>query len=195
MPAATDHSAKADLLARRARLLEACPPELGNVMLTCTGSEANDLTVRVARSVTLGKPMGDGHPIAAMIAWPALLEEFGLRSRYFNTFGGNAARVGSHLLDGLGALKERYFDIIGDVRGVGLYAMVEMVADPAARTASRPPSSTACGARASSSGSAAIGLRASRSARPCPSRRKTGRMSWNGWSAFCGLCPPARPPR
>jgi hypothetical protein len=39
--------------------------------------------------VTMGKPMGNGHPVAAMAARPELLAEFGARSRYFNTFGGN----------------------------------------------------------------------------------------------------------
>lgn len=106
--------------------------------------------------VTLGKPMGDGHPIAAMIARPALLEEFGRRSRYFNTFGGNpvsaavglavldvvrdeellgnARRVGAHLLAGLDDLKSRH-ESVGDVRGAGLYAGIEMVSDRPSRTA------------------------------------------------------------
>jgi 4-aminobutyrate aminotransferase-like enzyme len=107
--------------------------------------------------VTLGKPMGDGHPLAAMIARSELLDEFGRRSRYFNTFGGNpvsaavgiavldvvrdedlmgnAARVGGYILDRLGALQSRYSDIVGEVRGAGLYATLEMVSDPAAKTA------------------------------------------------------------
>ncbi|WP_062202791.1 aspartate aminotransferase family protein [Aureimonas sp. AU12] len=106
--------------------------------------------------VTLGKPMGDGHPIAAMIARPALLEEFGRRSRYFNTFGGNpvsaavglavldvvrdeellgnARRVGAHLLAGLEGLKSLH-ESVGDVRGAGLYAGIEMVSDRPSRTA------------------------------------------------------------
>ncbi len=39
--------------------------------------------------VTMGKPMGNGHPVAGLAARPELLAEFGARSRYFNTFGGN----------------------------------------------------------------------------------------------------------
>lgn len=39
--------------------------------------------------VTLGKPMGNGHPLGAVIASADLLEEFGPRNMYFNTFGGN----------------------------------------------------------------------------------------------------------
>jgi hypothetical protein len=39
--------------------------------------------------VTMGMPMGNGHPVAGMAARPEFLAEFGARSRYFNTFGGN----------------------------------------------------------------------------------------------------------
>ncbi len=39
--------------------------------------------------VTMGKPMGNGHPMAAMVAQPEILDVFGKRTRYFNTFGGN----------------------------------------------------------------------------------------------------------
>ncbi len=47
--------------------------------------------------VTLGKPMGNGHPLAGMVCQPAWLQAFGQASRYFNTFGGNpvSARVGA----------------------------------------------------------------------------------------------------
>lgn len=100
--------------------------------------------------VTMGKPMGNGHPIAAMVARPEVLETFGQRLRYFNTFGGNpvscavgmavldviegeglqenARVVGNHLRDGLAALAQRY-PIIGDVRGAGLFVGVELVKD------------------------------------------------------------------
>lgn len=98
--------------------------------------------------VTMGKPMGDGHPIAGLIARPELLEGFGTESGYFNTFGGNpvsaavglavleiieqenilqhVADTGSYLREGLLALKSR-FDLVGDVRGEGLYFGVEIV--------------------------------------------------------------------
>ena len=39
--------------------------------------------------VVLGKPMGNGMPIAAVVARPQIMEEFAARARYFNTFGGN----------------------------------------------------------------------------------------------------------
>ncbi len=107
--------------------------------------------------VTVGKPMGDGHPVAALMARPAHLAEFGARSRYFNTFGGNpvsaavglavldvirdeglqdnAARTGRRLHEGLSELAGR-FPVIGDVRSAGLYLGVEIVSDPSARTPS-----------------------------------------------------------
>jgi 4-aminobutyrate aminotransferase-like enzyme len=43
--------------------------------------------------VTIGKPMGNGHPIAAMVARPEVLEVFGRDMRYFNTFGGNPVAI------------------------------------------------------------------------------------------------------
>ena len=105
--------------------------------------------------VTLGKPMGNGYPVAAMVAQPRWLAEFGARTRYFNTFGGNpvacataravleviegealaanALAVGRLLQDGLRALAGRY-EAIGDVRGAGLFVGVELVRDRGTRT-------------------------------------------------------------
>jgi 4-aminobutyrate aminotransferase-like enzyme len=107
--------------------------------------------------VTLGKPMGNGYPIAGVVAKPSLLDDFGRKARYFNTFGGNpvaiaaasavlnvirdeqlqknAFEVGSHLRAGLKALQARY-PTIGDVRGAGLFIGVEMVEDPATKAPS-----------------------------------------------------------
>jgi 4-aminobutyrate aminotransferase-like enzyme len=104
--------------------------------------------------VTLGKPMGNGHPMAGMVARPEVLARFGERLRYFNTFGGNpvsaavgmavldviereklienAATVGAHLRDGLRALAQRH-PIIGDVRAAGLFVGAELVRDRATR--------------------------------------------------------------
>lgn len=104
--------------------------------------------------VTMGKPMGNGHPMAAMVARPEILETFGKRTRYFNTFGGNpvscavgmavldviaqdnlienARNVGAHLRDGLRKLAVRH-EVIGDVRGAGLFIGVELVTDRTTR--------------------------------------------------------------
>ncbi|TXH37616.1 MAG: aminotransferase class III-fold pyridoxal phosphate-dependent enzyme [Rhodospirillaceae bacterium] len=106
--------------------------------------------------VTIGKPMGNGHPIAGAVMQPHLVEEFGNRSRYFNTFGGNpvscavgravleviegeglaenAGTVGKYMLDGLKTLAARHA-IIGDVRGAGLFLGVEFVKDRAIKEA------------------------------------------------------------
>jgi 4-aminobutyrate aminotransferase-like enzyme len=97
--------------------------------------------------VTMGKPMGNGHPVAGMAARPKLLAEFGRRSRYFNTFGGNpvsaaagiavldvieseglmqnAQRTGDYLVKLLGQLKTRY-PLIAEIRGAGLFVGVEL---------------------------------------------------------------------
>jgi 4-aminobutyrate aminotransferase-like enzyme/Ser/Thr protein kinase RdoA (MazF antagonist) len=100
--------------------------------------------------VTLGKPMGNGHPLAAVITTPAIADAFANGMEYFNTFGGNpvscaiglavldvienedlqknAYRAGKRLLSGLQGLMENYA-LIGDVRGLGLYVGVELVTD------------------------------------------------------------------
>jgi 4-aminobutyrate aminotransferase-like enzyme len=104
--------------------------------------------------VTMGKPMGNGHPIAAMVAKPEILQAFGENTRYFNTFGGNpvscavgqavlevieeegilanARDVGAYLRDGLQALAQHHH-AIGDVRGAGLFIGVELVRDRGSR--------------------------------------------------------------
>ena len=98
--------------------------------------------------VTLGKPMGNGHPIAGLVMKPEIVEGFGRNSRYFNTFGGNpvscaagmavldvlekqhlqesAHAVGLYIRERLRALAASY-PIIADVRGAGLFIGVEIV--------------------------------------------------------------------
>lgn len=98
--------------------------------------------------VTMGKPMGNGHPVAAVVGRPEVLEPFGAGSRYFNTFGGNpvsaaaamatlrfieehelqrnAAEVGAHLRAGYRTMQATH-PVIADVRGDGLFIGVELV--------------------------------------------------------------------
>jgi 4-aminobutyrate aminotransferase-like enzyme/Ser/Thr protein kinase RdoA (MazF antagonist) len=100
--------------------------------------------------VTLGKPMGNGHPMAAVVTSTELTQAFGKHARYFNTFAGNpvscavglavlavlrderlqdnAERVGGYLRAGLSELSKRH-ELIGDVRGRGLFVGVELVSD------------------------------------------------------------------
>ena len=90
--------------------------------------------------VTLGKPMGNGHPLAAVVTTPEIAAAFANGMEFFSTFGGNpvscavgmavldviereelmarAAATGSMLLDGFRELQQRH-ELIGDVRGVG----------------------------------------------------------------------------
>jgi 4-aminobutyrate aminotransferase-like enzyme len=99
--------------------------------------------------VTLGKPMGNGHPIAAVVTTPAIAEEFTRLGYYFSTFAGNpvstaaamavldvmeaeqlparAERVGSYLRAGLRELTKAH-PSISDVRGPGLFMGVELSA-------------------------------------------------------------------
>lgn len=101
--------------------------------------------------VVMGKPMGNGLPIAAVVAKPALLADFGRKIRYFNTFAGNPVciaaaqavlneiqnknllenshRLGNFLLNGFRTIAEKYPQV-GDVRGAGLYHAIEFVKDP-----------------------------------------------------------------
>ncbi|MGH6986658.1 MAG: aspartate aminotransferase family protein [Caulobacteraceae bacterium] len=107
--------------------------------------------------VSLGKSMGAGHPIAALVTRPEVVEEFGRRSRYFNTFGGNpvSCAVGDAVIDVLeseglqdsarevGLLFRQELrrlaashPIIADVRGAGLFIAVEIVSDDPAHPSS-----------------------------------------------------------
>ena len=111
------------------------------------GHAAGELTPDI---VTLGKPMGAGHPLAAVVGRSDLIDELQDKTGYFNTFGGNpvscavglavlevieeenllanAAEVGEFVLQGFLDLQSRY-DIIGDVRGSGLFFGIELVSD------------------------------------------------------------------
>ena len=100
--------------------------------------------------VTMGKPIGNGHPLAAVVTTPEIADSFNNGMEYFNTFGGNpvscriglavldvieeeglqdhARRVGERLLAGLERLVERH-PIVGDARGTGLFQGIELVTD------------------------------------------------------------------
>ncbi|MEQ9692639.1 aminotransferase class III-fold pyridoxal phosphate-dependent enzyme [Shimia sp. SDUM112013] len=100
--------------------------------------------------VTLGKPMGNGHPVAAVVTRPDILGCFQEAFKYFNTFGGNpvsaaaamavlnviedenlvenADQTGRYALGLLNALAKRH-DVIADVRGSGLFFGVELWRD------------------------------------------------------------------
>ncbi|MGB0929951.1 MAG: aminotransferase class III-fold pyridoxal phosphate-dependent enzyme [Chitinophagales bacterium] len=98
--------------------------------------------------VTMGKPIGNGHPLAAVVTTQEVAEKFANGMEYFNTFGGNpvscaigrevlkvvqeeklqqnALEIGAYLIKELKKLQSR-FSIIGDVRGKGLFLGIELV--------------------------------------------------------------------
>ena len=111
--------------------------------------------------VTIGKPLGNGHPLAAVVTTPEIAASFDNGMEYFNTFGGNpvscavglgvldvieeeslqenAVKVGAYLKSELEAKKSKH-PLIGEVRGMGLFIGVELVLDretlePAAKQA------------------------------------------------------------
>ena len=97
--------------------------------------------------VTMGKPMGNGHPVAALVARTEAMTEFGRTRRYFNTFGGNtvscaaalavldviqrdklidnARETGAYLQKRLRALAGN-LPRIREIRGAGLFVGVQM---------------------------------------------------------------------
>lgn len=97
--------------------------------------------------VSMGKPMGNGHPLAGITLQSHLLDKFSSNSRYFNTFGGNAVscaaglavlktiknqrlqtnslQVGNYLKQRLQDLSSKY-PCIAEVRGAGLFIGVEI---------------------------------------------------------------------
>lgn len=105
--------------------------------------------------VTVGKPFGNGHPLAAVVTTPAIATAFHNGMEYFNTFGGNpvsctiglevldiireedlpanALRRGEQLKQGLTELQKKH-PIIGDVRGEGLFLGFELVTHPERKT-------------------------------------------------------------
>jgi 4-aminobutyrate aminotransferase-like enzyme/Ser/Thr protein kinase RdoA (MazF antagonist) len=98
--------------------------------------------------VVMGKPIGNGHPLAAVVVTSEIADAFNNGMEYFNTFGGNpvsmtagiavldviqeeqmqqhAKETGEFLMQGLSRLMEKY-PLISDVRGHGLFIGAEMV--------------------------------------------------------------------
>ena len=98
--------------------------------------------------VTMGKPIGNGHPLAAVVTTPEIANAFNNGMEYFNTFGGNpvscaiglavldviadehlqdnALHVGHYLLERQRTLMAKH-PLIGDVRGLGLFIGIELV--------------------------------------------------------------------
>jgi 4-aminobutyrate aminotransferase-like enzyme len=127
-------------------------PGFGRTGRNFWGFEADGVVPDI---VTMGKPMGNGHPIAGLVTRRDLVDDFGRKGRYFNTFGGNpvscaaasavldvienedlqrnALQVGDRILEGLHGLAEEH-ECIGDVRGSGLFLALELVTDRAAKT-------------------------------------------------------------
>ena len=105
--------------------------------------------------VVMGKPMGNGFPVAALVVRSGLLDHVPEETELFSTFGGNpvacaaalavldviedeglvrnAAEVGAYLRLGLARVAERH-DLVGEVRGEGLLLGVDLVDDQVART-------------------------------------------------------------
>jgi 4-aminobutyrate aminotransferase-like enzyme/Ser/Thr protein kinase RdoA (MazF antagonist) len=109
------------------------------------GFETQDVVPEI---VVLGKPIGNGFPLAAVVTTPEIAASFANGMEFFSTFGGNpvacaaglavldvlrdenlqqnALEVGNFLLTGLAELQNRYASI-GDVRGSGLFLGVDFV--------------------------------------------------------------------
>lgn len=111
------------------------------------GFELHDVTPDI---VTIGKPLGNGHPVAAVVCTKEIAQAFSNGMEYFNTFGGNpvscaianqvlceieneslqnnALKVGNYLKSNLSELSKSYA-ILSDVRGQGLFLGIEFCTD------------------------------------------------------------------
>ena len=127
-------------------------PGFGRTGRNFWGYEVDDFVPDI---VTMGKPMGNGHPLAATVTRRELIEQFSTDAHYFNTFGGNpvscaaglavldvieneglqqnALATGLYLSEGLERLADSH-EVIGDIRGDGFFKAVELVSDRAQRT-------------------------------------------------------------
>lgn len=127
-------------------------PGFGRTGLNFWGYQADGFEPDI---VTMGKPMGNGHPLAGVVTSRDIIRTFADGPDYFNTFGGNpvscaaglavldvieqenlqqnALKVGQYLVDGLWTLADQHA-AIGDVRGTGFFIGLELVEDQETRS-------------------------------------------------------------
>jgi 4-aminobutyrate aminotransferase-like enzyme len=140
-----DETARIVRAARGLMLVDEVQPGFGRLGSHFWGHERIGLVPDV---VTIGKPMGNGYPVAAVLARPDVMAAFREAFGYFNTFGGNpvaaaaaiatlevledeglqanAATVGAYALDRLRALRHPW---LAEVRGAGLFFGAEFIDD------------------------------------------------------------------
>ena len=124
---------------------------MGRVGSHFWGFEMHDVVPDI---VTMGKPIGSGHPLAAVVTTPEIAHSFVNGMEYFNTFGGNpvsaaigqtvldvivdeslqrnALITGKYLMDEVRKMSDE-IEFIGDVRGSGLFIGVELVSNKASQ--------------------------------------------------------------
>ncbi len=122
-------------------------PGFGRLGTHFWGFESHDVVPDIA---TMGKPMGNGYPVSAVVTSAGVVEAFQRHSHYFNTFGGtpvacaaalavlevieqqdlqaHALEIGNYLLEGLKELKADQ-PLIGDIRGTGMFIGIDLVRD------------------------------------------------------------------
>lgn len=133
-PAATAIRARGGLF-----LADEVQPGFGRTGSHFWGFQRHDM---IPDMVSMGKPMGNGYPLAGLVLKPDTIAEFGSKARYFNTFGGNAvaaavglavldvirdeglqqnaASTGAALAEGLRSLAQRH-ETLGETRAAGLF--------------------------------------------------------------------------
>jgi len=126
-------------------------PGFGRLGTDFWGFESHGVKPDIA---TLGKPMGNGYPISAVVSSAEVIDAFVKQSHYFNTFAGtpvacaaalavmevieqeqlqaNALETGNYLLQGLQNLAANQ-PLIGDIRGSGLFIGIDLVRQPGSR--------------------------------------------------------------
>ena len=86
---------------------------MGRMGSTFWGFELHDVVPDI---VTIGKPLGSGHPLAAVVTTPEIANSFITGMEYFNTFGGNpvSAAIGQTVLDVI--VDEEYFEHLSEMQ-------------------------------------------------------------------------------